>query len=152
MRLFCLSTRFVAEGAQGLRSTGRRVDDLECAGRKHQILPDLTPAFQASSPLVPFRSGGTSPRRRVLSPGARAVSLRSHFISQGLSFLGQKTKPWDCRLSEPLLGSPGGSPVKNRPAKAGDVGLILGSGSSPGGRNGNPLRYCCLENSMDRGA
>ena len=59
--LLCLSTRFVAEGAQGLRSTGRRVDDLECAGRKHQILPDLTPTFQASSPLVPFRSGGTQP-------------------------------------------------------------------------------------------
>ena len=25
-------------------------------------------------------------------------------------------------------------------------------GRSPGGRNGNPLQYSCLENSMDRGA
>ena len=25
-------------------------------------------------------------------------------------------------------------------------------GCSPGGRNGNPLQYCCLENPMDRGA
>ena len=33
-----------------------------------------------------------------------------------------------------------------------DAGLILGSGSSLGGGNGNPLQYSCLENSMDRGA
>ena len=33
-----------------------------------------------------------------------------------------------------------------------DVGLILGSGRSPGGGHGNPLQYLCLENRMDRGA
>ena len=27
-----------------------------------------------------------------------------------------------------------------------------GLGRSPGGRNGNPLQYSCLENSTDRGA
>ena len=42
--------------------------------------------------------------------------------------------------------------VKNPPANAGDVGLILGLGRSPGGGNGNPLQYSCLENPMDRGA
>ena len=42
--------------------------------------------------------------------------------------------------------------VKNLPANAGDVGLIPGSESSPGGGNGNPLQYSCLENPMDRGA
>ena len=45
--------------------------------------------------------------------------------------------------------------LKNLPASAGDirdVGLIPGSGRSPGGGNGNPLQYSCLENSMDRGA
>ena len=45
--------------------------------------------------------------------------------------------------------------VKNLPAKAGDlrdVGLIPGSGRCPGGGNGNPLQYSCLENPMDRGA
>ena len=44
---------------------------------------------------------------------------------------------------------------KNPPANAGDirdVGLIPGSGSSPGGGHGNPLHYSCLENLMDRGA
>ena len=33
-----------------------------------------------------------------------------------------------------------------------DVGLILRWGRSPGIRNGNPLLYSCLENSMGRGA
>ena len=39
--------------------------------------------------------------------------------------------------------------VKNLPANAGDarhVGLIPGSRRSPGGGNGNPLQYACLEN------
>ena len=45
--------------------------------------------------------------------------------------------------------------VKNLPADArdiGDRGLIPGLGRSPGGGNGNPLRYSCLENPMYRGA
>ena len=42
--------------------------------------------------------------------------------------------------------------VKNQPANAEDVGLIPGSGRSPGVGNHNPLQYSCLENSMDRGA
>ena len=45
--------------------------------------------------------------------------------------------------------------VKNPPAIAGDakdVGSIPGWGRSPGGGNGNPLQYSCLENPMDRGA
>ena len=47
---------------------------------------------------------------------------------------------------------PGGSVVKSLPANAGYLGLIPGSGRSPGGGNGNPLQYSCLENPMDRGA
>ena len=35
---------------------------------------------------------------------------------------------------------------------AGDLGSTPGSGRSPGEGNGNPLRYFCLENPMDRGA
>ena len=44
--------------------------------------------------------------------------------------------------------------VKNPPANAGDardVGLMPGSGRSPGVGNGNPFQYSCLENSTDRG-
>ena len=40
-------------------------------------------------------------------------------------------------------GFPGGSVVKNLPANAGDLGLIPGSGRSPGKGNGNPLQYSC---------
>ena len=42
------------------------------------------------------------------------------------------------------LRFPSGSAVKNLPANAGDSSLISGSRSSPGERNGNPLRYSCL--------
>ena len=45
--------------------------------------------------------------------------------------------------------------VKNSSANAGDardVGLIPGWGRSPGGGNGNPLQFSCLENPMGRGA
>ena len=42
--------------------------------------------------------------------------------------------------------------VKKLPANAGDVGSIPRVGQSPGGENGNPLQYSCLENSRDRGA
>ena len=54
-----------------------------------------------------------------------------------------------------VVGLPGDSVVKNLPASAGDAGDVgsnPGSGSFLGGRNGNPLQYSCLKNSMDRGA
>ena len=50
---------------------------------------------------------------------------------------------------------PGDSVVKRLPASAGDsgdMGLIPGWGRSPGGENGNPLQYSCLEYPVDRGA
>ena len=50
---------------------------------------------------------------------------------------------------------PGGGVVKNLPTSArdaGDWGLIPGSRRSPGGGDGSPLQYSCLENPMDRGA
>ena len=42
--------------------------------------------------------------------------------------------------------------VKHLPANVGNLGLILGPGTSPGEGNGNSLQYSCLENSMDGGA
>ena len=47
----------------------------------------------------------------------------------------------------------GGLVVKNLPANEGDTrdaSLIPGLGRSPGGGNGNPLQYSCLENPTDR--
>ena len=45
---------------------------------------------------------------------------------------------------------PGGSDSKEPACNAGDLGLIPGSGRSPGEGNGYPLQYSCLENSMDK--
>ena len=42
--------------------------------------------------------------------------------------------------------------VKNLPVSAGDLGLMPGSGRSPGEGNDNPVQYSCLGNPMDRGA
>ena len=47
---------------------------------------------------------------------------------------------------------PHSSVGKESACNAGDLGLIPGSGRSPGGGHGNPLQYSCLENPMDRGA
>ena len=49
-------------------------------------------------------------------------------------------------------GFPGGSDGKESACNAGDQGSVPGLGRSPGGGNGNPLQYSCLEDSMDRGA
>ena len=68
-------------------------------------------------------------------------------------YLGRDTSiKWNTILS---LSFPSGSVVKNLPANVGDardMGLIPGSRRSPGVRNGNPLQYFCLENSIERGA
>ena len=60
----------------------------------------------------------------------------------------QRSEPFD-------VGFPGSAEGKNPSANAGDardVGLIPGSGRSPGGGHGTPLQYSCLKISMDRGA
>ena len=51
-----------------------------------------------------------------------------------------------------MRGFPVGSGVKNPPPDTGDANLIPGWGRFPGGGNGNPLQYSCLEKPMDRGA
>ena len=48
-----------------------------------------------------------------------------------------------------ILGFPGSSGGKESTCNMGDLGLIPGLGRSPGERNGYPLQYSGLENSMD---
>ena len=48
-----------------------------------------------------------------------------------------------------FLGFPSGSAGKESTCNVGDLGFIPGLGRSPGGRNGYPLQYPGLENSMD---
>ena len=65
-----------------------------------------------------------------------------------MKMLRQSSWPLNPYLQFPisLLGLPGGSGVKNLPAKAGDLGSIPGSGRSQGEGDGNPLQYSCLGN------
>ena len=50
------------------------------------------------------------------------------------------------------MGFHGGSDSKESACNVEDPGLIPGLERSPEERNGNPLQYSCLENSMDRRA
>ena len=51
-----------------------------------------------------------------------------------------------------VLCFPCGSVVKAPAFNAGDLGLILGSGRSPGEGNGNALQDSCLRKPIDREA
>ena len=64
-----------------------------------------------------------------------------------VQFLGQEDPLRRDRLPTPvLLGIPGGSDGKESTYNVGKLGLIPVLGRSPGGGNGNPLQYSCLEN------
>ena len=61
--------------------------------------------------------------------------------------------PWrrDRLPTAVFLGFPDGSAGKKSACNVGYLGSIPGWGRSPGQRNGYPLQYSGLENSMDRG-
>ena len=67
------------------------------------------------------------------------------FVHSFASF--KTTDYWDL-----FKGFPGGSEVKASTRNEGDLGLIPGSGRSPGEGNSNPLQHSCLGNPMDGGA
>ena len=81
-------------------------------------------------------------------------SLRPHLLLQDLPC--NKIPRWSMFLGKPWFraslvcweGFPGSSVAKESACNPGDSGLISGSRRSPGGENGNPLQYSCLENSM----
>ena len=61
----------------------------------------------------------------------------------------------DTHTSPYIRGFPGGTSGREPTCHAGDIrdpGSIPGWGRSPGGGNGHPLQYSCLENPTDRGA
>ena len=81
------------------------------------------------------------PSHPLLSPSPPALNLSQH---QGL--FKWVSSPHQVAETVSLLlakswGFPGGSVVKNMPAKVGDSGLISESERSPGEGNGNPLQY-----------
>ena len=98
---------------------------------------------------VPFPSTGDIPDPGIEpeSPALQADSLPSEPPGKSL---GPATIFAEYLIS--LVGFVGGPAVRKLPASAGDPGSIPGSGRSPGGGNGTPLQYSCLENPMDGGA
>ena len=76
-----------------------------------------------------------------------------HYVNSFISISSWSLIPIHFNLHGSIYENfPGGSVVKNPPASTRDAGLIPGLRRSPGGGNGNPLQYSCLENPMDRGA
>ena len=78
------------------------------------------------------------PPGALLDPGIEPMSLVSPALAGGF-FTTSAT--WNSLVAQTVKSLQGRNP-----------GLIPGSGRSPGERNGNPLQYSCLENSMDRRA
>ena len=95
--------------------------------------------------------------RDSLLPEQRTGMLTIHYGTNEFPF---RSKSQICPLPMTkvfsFLNSPTGFPPssvgKESTCNAGDPGLILGLGRSPGEGNGNPLQYSCLENPMDRGS
>ena len=90
--------------------------------------------------------------QRALPKQISALKITKGPILKGVWFdhLAHSFSTWKYRLWGHKTG---GLAAKNPPANAediGEVGLILGSGKSPGGENGSPLQYSCLGNPMDR--
>jgi len=89
--------------------------------------------------------------------GVLAANEASVFLS-GIKVKNHKTIRWAfpagfssiCPLTT-LKSLSCSSNGKKSACDAGDQSLIPGSGKSSGKRDGNPLQYSCLENSMDRG-
>ena len=113
-----------------------------------QFLTSLSKLLDSGFGFMELYSPWNSPGQNT---GAGSLSLL-----QGI-FPTQRSNPGllHCRRILYQLscqGFPGGSEGKASACNAGDLGLIPGSGRSPGEGNGNPLQYSCLENPMDREA
>ena len=97
-------------------------------------------------PTCPGGCGGRGSSEKC--PEKWAQSLASFWLHQGAAFSSFPTSIPSPSVNLWVLV------VKNLPANTEDtrdVGLISGSGRSPGVGSGNSLQYSCLENSMDRG-
>ena len=113
--------------------------------------PDyLLPALAKDVPATP---GSPAPSP---SPSLLSILTTSHCHCLVLPASSrQRPSPWRAIVGPPApllpLRFPGGSDGTDSTCKAGDPGLIPGSGKSPREGNGNPLGYSCLENPTDRG-
>ena len=106
----------------------------------------LSSAALFSFCLQSFQASGSFPMSRLFASGGQSIGTSA-------SVLPMNIQDWFCLgLTGLILGFPGGSDSKEYACNAGDPGSIPGLGRFSGERNGYPLQYSCLENSMDRGA
>ena len=75
----------------------------------------------------------------------KSCGFSNYFLKRGGSFR------YYFKILLLYFGFSGDSDGKESACNAGDLSLSSGLGRFPGGGNGNPLQYSCLENSMDRG-
>ena len=119
----------------------------------HHQLPEFTQthvhwvgdAIQPSHPLPPI-----PPSIRVLSNESALRMRWPKYWSFSFSIIPSKSILEFFYLLN-TMSFPDGSDGKESACNAGDLGLIPGSGRSPGDGNGNPLQFSCLEKPMDRG-
>ena len=101
---------------------------------KQRFIPIQGPGILRPSAVCVVPCSVDVTRIRPLQPSLRSLYIKGLLIAQ---------VTWASWVAQG---------VKNPPAKEGDVCSIPGSGRSPGGGNGNPPQYSCLENSLDGGA
>ena len=81
--------------------------------------------------------------------GMIKMSLKSSICE---TIVGIYSKNWRCSLTSPFEQlEEGGSDGKESACNAGDLGSTPGSGRSSVEGIGYPLKYACLESSIDRG-
>ena len=142
------ATLWPVRGERGQRegNEGENTQTRDRAGghRRTQMLPLPTHPETRWNPLLLYRGSGRRPWAHFIYWSVAGlqccVSFRcaAEWFSWGHICWGQ--------------GFPGGSDGKESTCNAADMCLIPGSGRLPGGGNGSPLQYSCLENPMDRRA
>ena len=133
--------RIKAQPETQAQNLGERLEDHSGVSKSHSVTSD---SLQPHGPYSTCNSPGQN------------TGVDSLFLLHGI-FTIQRSNPGlpYCRWIVYQLSHKGSPAVKHPPANAGDIGDVHsspGSGRSPGGANGNPLQYSCLENPMDRGA
>ena len=87
--------------------------------------------------------------------GMNVIDLKNRKEARREAEMMEGEVAWNCVSGPWTWGFPGGSVVKNSPAKVGDtgdLGSIPGSAGSPEEVSAKPLQYSCLESLPDRGA
>ena len=115
-------------------------DPMDCITPVFSVHHQLLELAQPTPVLLPGKSHGQrnlvgySPWGHIESDTAERLSMHAYICPLFFGFPSHS-------------GFPGGSAGKVSACNAGDLGLIPGSGRSPGEGNGIPLQYPCLEKS-----